>query len=81
MNLNEQIKEERDRIAELDAKLDKDRTPIWKERLLFASHLLDDAESCGNPQLAADCIYRAAMKRQEVEKAFGMIDPNHAVEV
>jgi hypothetical protein len=78
--LERQIEEERTRIEKLDAKLDNDRTPVYKERLLFARHLLDDARTCGNPAFAAGCLQRAILKRKEVEKAFGMLDPAKAVE-
>jgi hypothetical protein len=80
-DLEKQIEEERARIAALDAKLDNDRTPVYKERLLFASHLLDDAVSCGNPTLAADSLQRAILKRKEVQTAFGILDPAKAIEI
>jgi hypothetical protein len=80
-SLEIEIEEERARIGKLDAKLDNDRTPVYKERLLFACHLLDDARSCGDTAFAADCLQRAILKRKEVEQAFSILDPAKAMEI
>jgi hypothetical protein len=44
-NVEQRIKEERERVAALDSTLDSKRTPYLKGQLRFASHMLDDAHS------------------------------------
>jgi hypothetical protein len=56
--LEQQIAEEKTRIATLDSTLDAERTPYLKSQLKLATHLLDDAQEALRMEAQADSNYR-----------------------